>query len=157
MPDWVEQLQILGRVALAGALGAAIGLEREVKNRPAGLRTHLLVAAGAALFVPLSGSMVVQFAMVFGGEPIRSDPIRTIEAIVTGISFIGAGTIILRGDRDRLEGVTTAASILLAAAVGTATALGLTVLAVSTTAFVIAVLYGLGRWEQRYTKDRRGR
>ena len=142
---WPE-LETLARVALAAALGGVIGLEREVKERPAGLRTHMLVGAGAALFVSLGPATIE----AYGGLPgeLRSDPLRILEAVVTGVSFIGAGTILLRRGENHLEGITTAGSILVTAAIGTAVAIGEVVLAVGTCALVLVILVVLARFER---------
>ena len=84
------ELQILGKVALAALLGGLVGIEREFAERPAGLRTHMLVGATAALFVMLAEFLTSTFQP---RDILRVDPVRVIEAIVVGISFLGAGTI----------------------------------------------------------------
>lgn len=123
------QLQILAHVGLAMLLGAAIGLERETKDKRAGLRTHMLVAGAAALFVALSDVVVRHFSTGLGGQLLRADPVRVIEAVVTGVSFLGAGTIIRRSAKREVEGLTTAASILFSAAMGVCVALSQRMLA----------------------------
>jgi len=149
------QFQILTHVALAMLLGAAIGLEREIEDKPAGLRTHMLVAGAAALFVALSDVMIKHFDVVLGGELVRSDPIRIIQAVITGVSFLGAGTIIRRSSTRQVEGLTTAASILFAAAVGVCAALSQLVLAGGVTALVLITLRGVGYVEQWLEQRRR--
>jgi putative Mg2+ transporter-C (MgtC) family protein len=146
--SWEAQLQVLGEVALAMLLGGLIGLEREAADKPAGLRTHMLVAGAAALLVGLGGAMVRHFATTADGDLIRGDPIRVIEAIIGGISFLGAGTILHRR-ADRVEGLTTAASILFAAAIGIAVALLQLVLAVGATTLALGVLRGLHFLDRR--------
>ncbi len=141
--DLSLQLQIIGEVALAMLLGGLIGLEREVANRPAGFRTHMLVAGAAALFVGLGDVLVAHFSTSKLAPLIRSDPYRIIGAIVTGISFLGAGTIFRRHQSEHIEGLTTAASILLASAVGISIALRQMVLALGITILVLLVLRGL--------------
>lgn len=143
------QYQILAYIALAMLLGAAIGLEREIEDKPAGLRTHMLVAGAAALLVALSDVMVLHFAVVVGGGLVRSDPVRIIEAVITGVSFLGAGTIIRLGSTRQVEGLTTAASILFAAALGVCVALSQLVLAAGATALVLVTLRGVGFIEHR--------
>ncbi len=142
------QLQILAYVGLAMLLGAAIGFEREIEDKPAGLRTHMLVAGAAALLVGLSDVMLKHFDVALGGELVQSDPIRIIEAVITGVSFLGAGTII-RSTSHEVEGLTTAASILFAAAVGICVALSQLVLAVGVTVLVLITLRGLGFVQRR--------
>jgi putative Mg2+ transporter-C (MgtC) family protein len=147
-----DQLQALALVGLAILLGAVIGFEREVEGKPAGLRTHMLVAGAAALFVSLADVIVKQFSADLDTGLVRSDPLRIVEAVVTGISFLGAGTIILRWHQHQVEGLTTAASILLTAAVGVCVALSQLVLAIGVTLLVLLTLRGVGlleRWLRR--------
>lgn len=134
------QIFLVGRIAIAMILGGLIGLERELVDKPAGLRTHMLVAGAACLFVGLADVLVASFADVAGTGVMRTDPIRIVEAIITGISFLGAGTIFTRGRGGAVEGLTTAASILLAAAVGISVALSQYVLAVGVTLMALVVL-----------------
>ncbi|MEJ2054900.1 MAG: MgtC/SapB family protein [Calditrichaceae bacterium] len=101
------QLQILGQVALAMLLGALIGFDREFSKKPAGLRTHMLVAGAAGLIVKLAELAIIQFEGISGLESLRFDPIRVFVAVVTGVSFLGAGTIIRQGQDNRVEGLTT--------------------------------------------------
>ncbi len=147
------QLQILGNVALAMLLGAFIGFERELEDKPAGLRTHMLVAGAAALLVALGDVVVEHFAVDVGSQLTRSDPVRIIEAIITGVAFLGAGTILRHRNGSRIEGLTTAAAILFVAGVGVSVALSQYVVAVGVTALVLATLRGVGLiqrlWEQR--------
>ena len=85
------ELQMLGKIAIAAFLGGLVGIEREFAERPAGLRTHMLVGATATLFIMLADIMLSTF------DPrgiVNADPVRAIEAIVVGISFLGAGTIL---------------------------------------------------------------
>jgi putative Mg2+ transporter-C (MgtC) family protein len=143
------QFQILAYVGLAMLLGAAIGLEREIEDKPAGLRTHMLVAGAAALLVALGDVVVRRFDVGLGKELVRSDPVRIIEAVITGVSFLGAGTIIQRSTSRQVEGLTTAASILFVAAVGVCVALSQLVLAVGVTVLVLIILRGVGFVQHR--------
>ena len=147
-PDPI-QLQILAYVGLAMLLGAVIGLEREIEDKPAGLRTHMLVAGAAALLVALGDVVVRRFDVGLGKELVRSDPVRIIEAVITGVSFLGAGTIIRGSASRQVEGLTTAASILFAAAVGVCVALSQLVLAVGVTVLVLITLRGVGFVQHR--------
>lgn len=116
------------RLVLAALAGAALGFERELRDRPAGLRTHILVAAGSALFALVSAygfHDVISDSRdlnVGQGAPVRADVTRVASQIVVGIGFIGAGTIIRY--RGRVRGLTTAASLWIAAAAGLAAGLG---------------------------------
>lgn len=125
------------RVLLATVLGAAVGWERERAERPAGLRTHMTVALAAALFTALGVRIADTTAT---GDWIRTDPTRVLEAVVTGVSFLGAGTIFSTRRGETVKGLTTAASLLATAAVGVATALGSYVLAVGCTGLLLVVL-----------------
>ncbi len=149
--NWIAELQNLGLVVTAGGLGAVIGLEREIHDKPAGLRTHIFVSAASALLVVLADSMVHTFGQ-HSAEVTRADPTRIVQAIVVGISFLGAGTILHHGG-NRVEGLTTAASILLTAVVGIAVALEHLVLAAGTTLFAVLVLALLGRVQQHFKAD----
>lgn len=151
-----EQLRILGQVAFAAFLGGVIGAEREYVGKAAGLRTHMLVAAAAALFLNLGTMIVTKFTAHSGGI-VGVDPTRVIQAVVTGISFLGAGTIIFHRKRGSVEGLTTAASILLVAAVGMAVALGAFLLAVGVTLGALAILTGVGLLEGHFRKAHRRR
>ena len=146
--NWIIQLQILGEVALAMLLGGVIGFEREMADKPAGFRTQMLVAGAAALLVGLADVMLLHY-IVPGKTQITGDPIRITEAIVTGISFLGAGTIFRRDASDQVKGLTTAASILLCAAVGISVALRQFVLAIGVTILALIVLKGLNAFEKR--------
>jgi putative Mg2+ transporter-C (MgtC) family protein len=142
------ELKVVGEVALAILLGGLIGLEREVANRPAGFRTHMLVAGAAAMLVGLGHALVRAFHSDVGFN-LQTDPVRIVEAIVTGVSFLGAGTIFRRhrGDRDTVEGLTTAASLLLSSAIGVAVAVQQFTLAVAVTVLALVVLRGVRKVE----------
>jgi putative Mg2+ transporter-C (MgtC) family protein len=135
--SWVE---ILLRVVLAAALGGAIGFERELREREAGLRTHLLVSVGAALFTMVSAYAWTDWR--FSTEAgLVFDPTRIAAQVVTGIGFLGAGAIIRQGFSVR--GLTTAATLWVVAAIGMATGAGYYPAAVITTVLVIVSLWPL--------------
>ena len=112
---------VLLRLSVAAALGGAVGLERELRERQAGLRTHLLVSVGAALFTIVSAYGFREF-LVNGGSVVRADPTRIAAQVVSGIGFLGAGAIIRQGLSVR--GLTTAATLWLVAAIGMAAGAG---------------------------------
>lgn len=157
LESWIttEQLVTLCQVAGAMLLGGAIGMEREMANKPAGLRTHMLLGGAAAFVVGLSNYLVRHLDTSIDREALAADPIRIMVAIVTGVSFLGAGTI-LRRDDDAVEGLTTAASLLLTAVVGIAVALTEYFLAFAVTVLAVLTLQLLGRFEV-YLQRRRGR
>ena len=152
---WQEQVWGLACVALAMLLGGSIGLEREFAHKPAGLRTHMLVAGAAALLVGLTNAIIARFATGPGVSPlVRADPVRIISAVVTAVGFIGAGTIIRRHHGDQVEGLTTAASMLFVAAIGVASGLHQYVLAVGATVLALLILRGVRAIEIRLDRRR---
>ena len=128
------------RLALAAALGAAIGLEREIREREAGLRTHLLVSLGSALFTIVSAYGFHAF-LASGQSVVRADPSRIAAQIVTGIGFLGAGAIIRQGLS--IRGLTTAATLWVVAAIGLTAGAGYYSAAAITTLLVIVSLWPL--------------
>lgn len=138
------KLATLGRLVLAGFLGGLIGLERELKAKPAGLRTTLLICLGAAMFTQLS----LQIALIAtgGGDALRADPARLAAQIIPGIGFIGAGAI-LHG-KGRVTGLTTAATLWVVTAIGIAVGAGAYVEAIGTTVLVLFTLLLLARFER---------
>jgi putative Mg2+ transporter-C (MgtC) family protein len=131
------QLELALRLTVGLILGAIIGWERELHRQPAGFRTHSLVALGAALFAIISG---------YGFTGGNADPTRIAAQIVSGIGFLGAGTILHY--RGHIRGLTTAASLWAVAAVGTATGTGLYVLAIFGTVLILIILSLLDRVEK---------
>lgn len=109
-------LEMLTKLLLASLLGAVIGLEREVHGRPAGFRTHLLVSLGSCLFVIISIDLYRIYGNFTGTGPVGVDPGRIAAQVVTGIGFLGAGAIIR--ERASIRGLTTAACLWVAAAIG---------------------------------------
>lgn len=146
------QLQILIQVALALGLGALVGLERELANKPAGFRTHMLVGASATLLMA-AGDVIVENIDPSVSQ-LRVDPIRVLEAVVTGVSFLGAGTIIHQRDGSGVEGLTTAASLLFIATVGILVGLEQYILAVGATLLALLVLRG-GHFIERWLPSRK--
>lgn len=144
----LDDLVVIGKLVAVLVLSAMIGWERERRDRAAGLRTHMLVGLSATLFVTLSVPLVDWFAVsaeINASETMQFDPLRVLQAIVAGISFLGAGTIFVAG-KD-VHGLTTAASILATTAVGTAVAVEHYTLAVGATLLIVVVLALLTRLE----------
>jgi len=117
--DSIDQLWTAGRVAFAMLLGGLVGLEREMANRPAGFRTHMLVCGMAAMMVGLTDPLIDLVHVRGNGHVLSTDPIRVIEALVAGVAFLGAGTI-FRSRDNQIEGLTTAASLLAVGGIGVA-------------------------------------
>ena len=154
MGGWNAQLEVVAGVAFAMLLGGMIGFERELKNRPAGFRTHMLVAAAAALLVGMGPLMLAQD---YGDRAVlRIDPLRLVEAVVAGIGFIGAGTILAQRRGQQVVGLTTAASLLMVAVIGIAAGLHQYILALAATLLTLLVLFALS-WLERLLRGRRDR
>jgi len=143
-----EEIDILLKVIIAVCLGGVIGIERELAKKPAGIRTHMFVAGAAALVMALSSVVINEFSRNHGS--VQSDPVRVIEAIIVGISFIGAGTV-LKSEKDHnVYYLTTAASILFASGIGITVALERYWLAIALAGVVIAVNAAVGNLEVKY-------
>jgi len=141
--------ELLGRLALAAALGAVLGFERELREREAGLRTHLLVSLGSALFTIVSAYGFREF-LTSSGNVVSFDPTRIAAQIVTGIGFLGAGAIIRQGLS--IKGLTTAATLWVVAAIGLASGAGYYSAAVITTAVALVALGPLRAQAYRFTR-----
>ena len=133
------------RLCVAIVLGALVGAERERGERAAGIRTHALVCLGSALIIIVSA---FGFADILGTKDVVLDPSRIAAQVVSGIGFLGAGTILLR--KEIVKGLTTAAGIWLVAGIGLACGAGLLWEAVITTALALVVLAGLRPVERRF-------
>lgn len=143
-----DDLNFISRLFVALILAGILGWERESAGKAAGIRTHMLVGIGAAVFVVLGELFVERYADY--GEMMRFDPSRIVEAVVTGISFLGAGTIfVARARKEQVLGLTTAASILVTAGVGMMAALERYFLAAAVVLMVFAVLHLLRAVEDR--------
>jgi len=139
------------RLGLAVVFGLAIGLDREMRDKPAGLRTHAMISLAACSFALLALGFVHILAES-GGNTMRADPVRVLEAVATGVAFLGGGAIIqARGD---VRGITTGAGIWLAGAVGLACGGGFYFLALLTTVLGIILLAVLGFIEKRLIEGR---
>jgi len=137
LPDGRQMVSLVTRLLTAMILGALVGAQRESLGKPAGLRTHILVAMGGALFVlaPLEAGMELDGVS------------RVIQGIVTGIGFIGAGAILKLHDKREIEGLTTAAGIWMTAAIGIAAGLGRWGLALVSTILTWITLSIIGKIE----------
>ncbi|MGO4833349.1 MgtC/SapB family protein [Rhizobiaceae sp. 2RAB30] len=144
-PTYTSFPVIVARLLLAAVYGAVIGFEREWRNRPAGLRTHVMVCLAAATFGILTIEIVR--APMFVGEATRVDPIRAVEAVTAGVAFLAAGTILFA--RGEVQGLTTGAGMWLAGAIGLASGFGFWQIAGICTLMALIVLYLLGKLEHR--------
>jgi putative Mg2+ transporter-C (MgtC) family protein len=139
VPDGPQVARVVIRVIVAALLGALLGWERESAGKAAGLRTHMLVALGAALFVLFPAEAGMNIA----------DLSRVIQGVATGIGFIGAGTILKRAEFEHVEGLTTAASIWLTGAIGMAVGAGQLWLSALCAVSAWVILFGLAKLELR--------
>lgn len=145
----MTELDAIIRILVATILGGMLGLEREITAKPAGLRTHMLVAEGSALFM---------IGAIFLAEQTDSsafssiDPTRIGSTIVTGVGFLGGGMILRSGDR--VQGLTTAAGIWVAAAIGMLVATGLFLVAIMGTAVCLTTIIGVRTIEHRLLRPR---
>lgn len=141
----IFRLDLMLQIGLATLLGGAIGLEREFGGKPAGLRTNILICIGSVLYTHLSLAML-RAASGTGAIPAGTDTTRVAAQIVTGVGFIGAGTILHA--RGAVVGLTSAATIWVVAAIGVALGSGYYLEGLVTTLAVLVVLSGLGRAEK---------
>jgi len=146
IPDQHQFATILIRLLAATLLGAAIGYERERAGKPAGLRTHILVTSGTAVFI---------LGCIGAGMKANSDGVsRVIQGIITGIGFVGAGSIMKRETEKNIQGITTSAGIWMTAAIGVTIGLGGLGLALIATALTLVILRVTLWFETRTTKKR---
>lgn len=143
VPDLGEATVICIRLTMATLLGALIGYDRERRGKEAGLRTHMMVSLGAALFVlvPLRAGMEI------------ADASRVLQGIITGIGFLGAGAIIKQSEHVVIKGLTTASSIWVAAAIGIAAGMGSEVTAIMGTFAALFILVVVRRMEKHIDTD----
>ena len=152
LAGWRVELSVVIGVAVAMVLGGAIGFERELKDRPAGFRTHMLIAGAAALLVGLADLLAVQFTATAYHELVRIEPIGVIQATVAAVGFLGAGTIFRSEQGSVVSGITTAASLLMAASIGISAGLHRYALAVAATLLTLVVLLAVSAVEKRLRK-----
>lgn len=142
IPDAGEATRIVVRLVLAGLLGALLGIEREAKGKAAGVRTHMLVAMGAAMFVLTSQQFDIGPA----------DMSRVLQGVIAGVGFLGAGTILKGEGESRVQGLTTAAGIWMTAAIGIAAGMGKESTAVLATLLTLAILAALPLIDRLFTR-----
>ncbi|WP_137933947.1 MgtC/SapB family protein [Mesorhizobium comanense] len=142
-PTYTSFPVIAARLLLATLYGAVIGFEREWRNRPAGLRTHILICVAAATFGILTIEII--HAPMFAQSSVKVDPIRVVEAVTAGVAFLAAGSILF--SRGEVHGLTTGAGMWLAGAIGVACGLGLWQVAGFATLIVLAVAGLLHRFQ----------
>ena len=145
----IQELEILMKVAIAAILAGLIGLEREKGEKPAGIRTNMLVGGAVALLVCLGEMIVIYFDAAGLSNLIRTDPTRVIQAIVVGISFIGAGMVLQIASEHKIKYLTTSATILFSSGIGIAVALEKYLVGVGATIIILIINSLLARVERR--------
>jgi putative Mg2+ transporter-C (MgtC) family protein len=148
-PTYTPFSVVASRLLLAAVFGGVIGFEREWQNRPAGLRTHILVCVAAAVFAILTIEIVhaPMFNANVAKEAVKFDPIRVVEAVTAGVAFLAAGVVIFT--RGQVHGLTTGAGMWLAGAIGVASGLGLWQIALLATVIALVVLGLLHAFEKK--------
>ncbi len=150
------ELGILLHVVIASVLAGLIGIEREWEDKPAGVRTHMLVGGSVALLVALGEIIVQRFYDIGLTQFITTDPTRVIQAIIVGISFIGAGLVLQIEKEHKIKFLTTSATILFASGIGIAVALDQYYLAVGATLFILFINYLMGKITSSLKSRKRG-
>ncbi len=145
----ISESALIARLVLSTIFGSLIGVEREIQDKPAGIRTHAIVCIGACLFTIAS----IEFSGGIAGGLV--DPSRVAAGIVTGIGFLGAGAIFR--SKDRVEGLTTAADLWLVAAVGLAVGIGYYFAAFFSTIIALFILYSGTLWKRRQERKKKGK
>lgn len=137
--NYSDQLWVLLDVVIATVLSGAIGYEREKTRKPAGLRTNMIVGSVSCLFVSISSALIDFIADHTSSKSVDADPIRILQAIIVGISFIGAGTILKSTNEHSVSFLTTAATLLYSTGIGICVALHLYILAVGVTLLILFI------------------
>jgi len=133
-----DQLSILYRVLIAIDLAGIVGYEREHLHKPAGLRTNMIIGGAACLIASITPPLILFIENIGSKDVVSTDPIRLLQALVVGVSFIGAGTIIKNSD-EKISGLTTAATLLFSMGIGVAVAVEQYIVAVGITLIVLIV------------------
>jgi|TARA_R100001015_G_C4607126_1_gene162223 putative Mg2+ transporter-C (MgtC) family protein len=142
--DLLAQSCVLMDVGIALILGGILGFEREWKRKPAGLKTNMIISGSAALLVSLGRVVIEDFSQIIETQGMGVDPIRMVHAVIVGVSFIGAGTILKSSSETVVRYLTTAATILMAAGVGVSIALKQYWLGVGVTFLLVVVNFLFG-------------
>lgn len=145
----IPLMEMAIRLLAAAGLALLLGLERELRGKPAGLRSHMLVSLGACAFIMMG--MHILLATAVGDPSAQIDPTRIVQGVVGGIGFLGAGCIIQ--SRGNIQGITTGASIWISGAIGVACGIGTLALAGMVTLLALVIVVVLGRFEREVIED----
>jgi len=151
--EMMYELNILMHVVIASLLGGVIGYEREKTEKPAGIKTNMIVGGSVALLVSLGEAITLHFNDLGLAHIIQTDPTRIIQAIIVGVSFIGAGTVMQLQKVYKVKYLTTAASILYSTGVGISVALDKYILAIGLTIFILIIYYPVKWVEDKFIKN----
>jgi putative Mg2+ transporter-C (MgtC) family protein len=150
------QLVILIKVIIASLLAGTVGYEREMEHKPAGLRTHMIMGGSATLIISLGEILTIKMMNSSLGQAIHVDPIRLIQGMIIGLSFIGAGTILKLEKEQRVKYLTTAASLFFSTGIGIGIAADQYALCAGIAIFVFLINHFVGKIEKYiYTKQSR--
>ncbi len=148
-----SQLWILLDVFIATVLAGFVGLEREIAEKPAGFRTNMIVGGASCLLVSISNHLILFIEQNVDNDYIDTDPIRVLQAIVIGVSFIGAGTVLKSADDQRVRFLTTAATLLYSSGIGISVALKQYVLSVGLTLLILIINYLINLISKKINKE----
>jgi putative Mg2+ transporter-C (MgtC) family protein len=143
-----DQLVMLGKVVLAALLAGTVGYEREMEHKPAGLRTHMIMGGSAALIISLGEVLTLKMLNSSIGTAIHADPIRLIQGMIIGLSFIGGGTILKLQKEQRVKYLTTAASLFFSTGIGIGIAADQYALCTGVALFVFLINHFVGKIEK---------
>lgn len=152
--EYIEQLRIFLDIIITSALLAFVGFERETAHKPAGLRTNMIVGGASCLVVSIIPELIDFVGDAGYQDIIQPDPIRVIEALLVGIGFIGAGSVMKSRAENEIKGLTTAATILYSTGIGITVAIHLYLLAISVTILIIIINYSVNRWARSLVKKK---
>ena len=149
----VNQYDLLLDIVIASFLSGLVGLERGLNEKPAGFRTHMILGGSVALLVQMGQVIILRYQSINGLGQLQADPIRIIQAIIIGISFLGAGMVLQVKSEEKVKYLTSSATILLSAGIGLSVALKQYVIAVGITLLALFINYILRmiiKWIRNY-------
>ncbi len=146
------ELQIFIDIIIASTLALIVGLEREKANKAAGIRTNMIVAGFTCLIISIQPALINFIQQGFSNNMIDIDPIRVLQAVIVGLSFIGAGTIIKSPDKKNVTGLTTAATLLYSLGIGICVSIHYYLLAICLTIFILVINFLINYLTKKFTR-----
>lgn len=150
--NYSAQLTTLLDVLIAMILSGVIGGEREIKNKPAGLRTNMIIAGAATVCIAMGRVIMLDYGGFMTGEAMGADPTRVLHAVIVGVGFMGAGVILKSADGTKVHYLTTAATIWMSAAIGIIVGLHQYILAIGVTIIMLIVNVIVNKFEQSFIR-----